>query len=279
MRKAGLAGWSLLLLAAITTACNSDSRQLLERAEAQWRIGNYDDAIRLNVLLYDRDHQGKYAPKALLNIGNIYYLNLRTLKNAVETYKKLASEFPGNPEEFEARKQLAMIYENEIGDLSQALAEYDAILKGDNLDNRPEILFKRANLYFKLEDYDRAWRELRRIEESGSAGSHLADQVCLKLGSINQIRQRYEDAADYFSKVVGSPCRECRRQAILSLTKTYEALYRFDRAIETIQKLDQFPEDNQRVSQEVKRLTAEKQRLDSGGTVNWDRPHPGQRSR
>lgn len=255
---------SLLLFAAILAACNSDSRQLRERAEERWREGNYDDAIRLNTLLYERDKDGRYAPGALLNIGNIYYLNLRNLEQAVETYKKLAAEFPGKAEEYEARKQLAEIYEYEIEDLSQAQSEYDRILENEDLENRPEILFKRANIYFKQEDYDHAWRELRQIEESGTAGTHLADQVSLKLGSISQIRQRYEDAAAYFEKVVGSPCQECRRQAILSLTKTYEALYSFDRAIETVQKLDQYPEDKQRVSQEVQRLTAEKNRLNAG---------------
>lgn len=262
---------SLLLSAAILSACNSSARQLIERAEARWREGSYDDAIRLYTLLYERDKDGRYAPGALLSVGNIYYINLRNLEKAVETYKKLAAEFPGEAEEYEARRQLAEIWEYEIDDLSQALSEYDRILENEDLENRPEILFKRANIYFKQEDYDRAWREFRQIEESGIAGTHLADQVNLKLGSISQIRQRYEDAASYFEKVVGSPCQECRRQAILSLTKTYEALYRFDRAIETVQKLDQYPEDEQRVSQEVERLTTERNRINGDGTSDLDK--------
>jgi len=261
---------NMLLVAALFSACNSDSRQLRERAEAQWREGNYDDAIRLFTLLYERDKDGKYAPGALLNIGNIYYLNQRNLEEAVETYKKLAREFPGKAEEYEADKQLAKIYEYEIEDLSQTLLEYDRILENTDLENRAEILFKRASIYFKQEDYDRAWRELRQIEESGTAGTHLAAQVSLKLGSISQIRQRYEEAASYFERVVGSPCQECRRQAILSLTKTYEALYKFDRAIETVQKLDQYPEDKKRVDQEVQRLTAEKNKLGAGGASDWE---------
>jgi tetratricopeptide (TPR) repeat protein len=261
---------SLLLFAVIPAGCNSDARQMRERAEEQWRVGNYDDAIRLYTLLYERQKHGEYARGALLSMGNIYYLNLRNLEKAVETYKKLAAEFRGEAEEFEARKRLAQIYEYEIDDLSQALLEYDRILENKDLENRQEILFKRANLYFRQEDYDRAWRELRQIEESEIAGTHLADQVSLKLGSICQIRQRHQEAASYFEKVVGSPCQECRREAILSLAKTYEALYDFDRAIAIVQKLDQHPEDKQRVSQEVRRLTAEKERLNGSGKTDWD---------
>jgi tetratricopeptide (TPR) repeat protein len=261
---------SLLLVAAIIAGCNSDARQLKERAEAGWREGNYDDAVRVYTLLYERDKDGAYAPGALLNIGNIYYLNLRNLEKAIETYKKLAAEFPGKKEEYEARMQLAQIYEYEIDDLSQALLEYDRILENKDLESRQETLFKRANIYFRQEDYDRAWRELRQIEESGTAGTHLAAQVSLKLGSISQIRQRYEEAASDFEKVVGSPCQECRRQAILSLTKTYEALYDFDRAIKTVQKLDQYPEDKQRVSLEVQRLTAKKNQLNGSGASDLD---------
>ena len=145
---------------------------------------------------------------------------------------------PERSEAYAARDQLAVIYENEIGDLTQAIMQYDKILEADNLENRLEIQYRRASDYFKQADYDRAWRELRRIEDSGEAGLHLADQVYLKLGSIDQMRRRYEDAADYFRKVINSPCPECRRRAILNLTETYEALYDFDNAIETIRKLD-----------------------------------------
>ncbi len=101
---------------------------MLELAEARWREGNYDDAIRLNTLLYKRDREGKFGAQALLNIGNIYYLNLRQLKDAVENYTRLVEEFPDRPEAYKARLQLAAIYANEIGDLNQAISEYDRIL-------------------------------------------------------------------------------------------------------------------------------------------------------
>lgn len=264
-----LLAWTLLGATLAGARCNSDTRQLFDRAQAQWREGNYEEAIQLDRLLYEKDPQGKLAPKALLNIGDISYLNLRKIKDSVDAYTKLVEEFPGRPEELKARMQLADIYENEIVDLTQAVAEYDRILEFPGLDNRLEIQFKRANAYFKMEDYNRALRELRRIEEAGVSG-HLADQVCLKIGNIYQIQRKYEDAADYLKRVERSPCPECRRSAIISLAETYEALYDIPQAIETIRKLDHTPENDRQVTQEVARLT-EKQRLLGSTAVTWRR--------
>ncbi len=263
-------GWSLLLAAALLGACNSDSRQLLDRADARWREGHYDDAIRLNTLLYERDRQGKLGAQALLNIGNIYYLNLRQIKDATDTYKKLVDEFPGRPEEYKAREQLATIYENEIGDLSEAIQQYDKILEAKKLDNRDEIQFQRANAYFKKEDFDRALRELRRLEESEVSG-HLAHQVYLKIGNIYQIRHRFDDAVVYFQRVTSSACPECRRRSILNLAESYEALYDFKSAIDTLEKLDHTPENDRWISQETARLT-EKQRQVDSGALTWQAP-------
>jgi len=38
-------------------------------------------------LLYERNHQGPYAAQALLNIGNIYYLNQRRIRDAITIMK------------------------------------------------------------------------------------------------------------------------------------------------------------------------------------------------
>jgi tetratricopeptide (TPR) repeat protein len=264
----------LLAAAFFTPGCNARSYQLLEQAESRWREGNYEDAVRLNQLLHDRDPNSKYGVRALLNLGNIYYLNLRQLDKAIETYQKLISERPGSSEEFEAREKLAAIYANEIGDWGQAIYEYEKLLAWDGLDRRAEIHLQLANAYFKTEDYDRALRELRRIEEQGVVG-HIADQVELKIGNIYQIRKRYEDALEAFKKVSQSPCIECRRRALFNLMETHEAMYDFDSAIETVRKLDPTPENEQRIAREVARLAEKRDQLNSAAVPVWY-PHPSQ---
>ncbi len=261
---------SLAMIASILAGCNSDSQQLLNRADARWREGNYEDALRLNTLLYQHDPQGKYAAQALLKNGDIYYLNLRQVKDAIETYKRVVSEFPGRREESIARQQLANIYENEIGDLTQAINEYDQILESKDLENRAEMQYRRANAYFKLQRYDTAWRELRRMEDAGVSG-HLADQVFLKLGNIDQIKRQYRDAVAYFQRVAEAPCPECRRRAILNLAESYEALYDYDKAIDALRKLDK--SDKQLEAQEVARLDGLKHRVDSHSAPDWEQPN------
>jgi tetratricopeptide (TPR) repeat protein len=270
LRHAGSLMVLLALLAICLPGCNSDARQLQQRAEVRLREGNYEEAIQLNRLLYLKDPQAKVAAQALLTIGDIYYVNLRRIKDAVEAYKKLVDEFRGRPEEIKARLQLAAIFENEMADLTEAVAEYDLILQAPDLDNRFEIEFRRANAYFKMEEYNRALRDLRRLEEAGVTG-HLADQVCLKIGSIYQIQRRFEDAESHFQKVKESPCLECRRRAIKSLAETYEAVYDIPHAIETIQKLDHTPENDRLVSREVARLQDKERRLGAENSLPWPR--------
>jgi len=259
--RARALAWSLFALALATPACNSSSLQLLEQAEARWREGNYEDAVRLNLLLYDRDSRGRYAAQALMNAGNIYYINLRQLNKAIDTYQKLLTELPGSRQEVKAREQLADIYANELGDLTQAIYEYDLVLASNELDNRPEIQFRRANAYFKLNDFNRALKELQTIEAAGVSG-HLADQVHLKIGTIYQIRKRFENAMDSFRKVTESPCIECRRRALLTLAEIYEAVYDFENAIETLHRLDGTGENRDQISREIARLKTKRSSLE-----------------
>jgi tetratricopeptide (TPR) repeat protein len=259
---------SVILLLCLGAACNSGERQLLDRAEAAWRGGRYDEAIRTYTLLYDHDHQGKYAARALLSIGNIYYLNLRQIKDAVEAYSRLVDELAGRDEEAAARQQLAQIYSNEIGDLTQAVAQYDKLLDMKGLENRTEILSLRASAYFKQNDFHRALREFRKLEDDGVTG-HTAHLVFLKIGAIYQIQHKYEESVTYFENVATAACAECRRKAILDLAETYEYLYDFNRAIQTLNRLDANAENAALISGETRRLEDKRNRVNITGELNW----------
>jgi tetratricopeptide (TPR) repeat protein len=249
-------------------ACSSSSGQLMDQAETNWRKGRYEESIQDNQELYKRDPRGRYTPRALLNIGNIYYLNLRQLKPALESYEKLTAEFPDSAEAILAHKQLAAIYANELVDLDQAIAQYDKLLEAKNLDDRPEIVFQRADGYLKRGEFDHARRELLGLVDAGVSG-RLADQVSLKIGDSYAIEKRFDEAVEPFQKVLTSAFPECRRRAILSLAETYENLFEFDKAIQTIRMLDKTPENDRYVQSEVARLSAKRKGVETGGLV-WD---------
>ncbi|MBZ5494826.1 MAG: tetratricopeptide repeat protein [Acidobacteriia bacterium] len=277
--RSRIIAWCLLLAPGLLAGCISSSRQLLDQAEASWRKGRYYEAIQADEDLYRLERRGRYAPRALLNIGNIYYLNLRKIPQAIEFYDRLTQEFPDRPEALRARRQLASIYANEFIDLDQAIAQYDKLLAAESLDDRPEILFQRANAYFKKGDYDRALRELHGLEESGIK-DQLAAQVSLKIGNIYQVQKRFHDAIEPFRKVLSASCAECsesRRRAILNLAETYENLFDFDNAIETIRKLDETPENERYLRSEVERLSRKRKEVEKGRAADWDRPrvNPG----
>ena len=267
MRRYHLFGLPALVMT-LLVGCNSDTRQLLNQAESRWRDGNYDDALRMNMLVYERDPRGRYAGRALMNLGNIYYLNQRRLNEAVEAYQKLVSELPSEPEALKARERLAGIYANDMGDLTQAIHEYEQILASEELEDRAEIQFRLADAYFRLNDFDRALRELRRLQEQGING-HLADQVNLKIGNVYQIRKRHEDALVPLQAVSESPCLECRRRALLNLMETHEQLYDFDKAMEVVRRLDP-NQGHEQIQRELARLADKRKRVDSGTIASWD---------
>jgi len=258
----------LLVLGIMLTACNTSSGQLMDKAETNWRKGRYDESIQSNQELYNRERRGRYAARALLNIGNIYYLNLRKLKPAIDYYEKLTEEFPDSAEAILAHKQLAEIYANELVDLDQAIAQYDRMLEAKNLDDRQEILFQRADAYLKKEEFDHARRELLGLQDSGVSG-RLADQVSLKIGDSYEIQKRFDEAVEPFQKVLKSSFPECRRRAIFSLAETYENLFEFDKAVQTIQMLEKTPENDRFVQSEIARLSAKRKGAETGGLM-WD---------
>jgi tetratricopeptide (TPR) repeat protein len=265
----------LLLLALLVGGCHSGARKLLDQAEANWRNGLYDEAIQANLSLYTQEQRGAYAPRAILNIGNIYYLNLRQLKQAIEYYEKLIQEFPEAPETLQARRQLAAIYANEIiMDLDQAIAQYSKLLEVQTLPDRGEIQFQLADAYFKKEDYSRAERELRSLQESAGEG-RLAALAELKIGNIYQVEKRFNDAIEPFRKVLSSDCQECRRRAIINLAETYESLFDFDKAIETIGMLEKTKENEAFITGEIERLSKKRREINRGGTLNWEQPKAG----
>jgi TolA-binding protein len=258
----------VLVLATMLAACISSSGQLMDQAETNWRKGKYEDSIQVNQELYNREPRGRYAGRALLNVGNIYYLNLRKLKPAIEFYEKLTAEFPDSAEAILAHKQLAAIYANELVDLDQAIAQYNKLLEAKNLDDRQEILFQRADAYLKREEFDHARRELLGLADAGVSG-RLADQVSLKIGDSYAIQKRFDEAVEPFQKVLTSAFPECRRRAILSLADTYENLFEFDKAMQTIRMLDKSPENDRYVQSEVARLSAKRKGVETGGLV-WE---------
>jgi tetratricopeptide (TPR) repeat protein len=264
MMKASGKALILLAVPAMFWACNSEPIQILDLAEARWRKGYYDDAIQLNRLAYHQDPQGETAATALLNLGNIQYLNLRDLEKAILAYNRVIDEFPDSAAEYLARRSLAEIYANEIGDLTQAIAEYDKILDSGRAENPDQIRFERANAYFRKEDFNQALPEFRRLEESGLDG-HMSDQVELKIGAIYMIYKRFEDAQVAFEKAARSNCLECRQRAIRNLAETYENLYEFDRALEVIGRLDPTPENQQYMAREMARIEGKKRRLQEKG--------------
>jgi tetratricopeptide (TPR) repeat protein len=262
---------SLLLITALLAGCSSSTRQLLDQAEANWRKGRYYEAIQANEELYQLERRGRHAPHALLNIGDIYYLNLRMLDHAIEYYTRLTQEFPNDKEALDARRKLAVIYANEVGDPSQAIAEYDKILETQNLDDRAEILYQRADAYFKGKDYYRALRELASLQETG-IDAHLANQVSLKIGNIYQSQKKFVDAIEPFRKVLNAECKECKRRAVLNLTETYANLFEFDNAIATIQMLDKTPENEAYIRSEIQRLNEKRKRQVLGADLTWEYP-------
>jgi tetratricopeptide (TPR) repeat protein len=264
-----------LLLLAVLAACSSKSQGLLEQAETSWRKGNYEEAIQTNLELYQRDGRGKHAARALLNVGNIYYLNLRQLKDAIDNYNRLTLEFPDTPEALQARRQLASIYTNEevIRDLDQAIAQYDRLLESGDLPDRMEIEFQRADAFFKKGENDRALRSLNSLEEAGVSG-RLAAQVSLKIGDIYLVERRFSDAVGPYRKVLDSDCQECRQRAIMSLAESYENLLDVDNAIATVRLLDKNPANEQFISREVERLTRKRREMERTVTLGWPQPKP-----
>lgn len=236
----GQSRWILLvpifcfvLAAQLFVRSENAARVLFARAQQEWRLGNFDQAIGQFEALREEHPRSEFAISALWEVATIYYFNKYDISSALYYFEELARLYPGHELAADSHLKAAEIFDVELNEIEKAIDHWETALKtGVDESLRREICFKLGDASFKTDQFDDALMRFTLVAADGQ-DRHLTAQAEIRIGSIFQLRGLHDKAAQYFRQVLGeTDCDHCRLQAQLGLIDSYEHLDRLPQAIE-----------------------------------------------
>lgn len=138
--------------------------RLATQARALWEAGVFGDAARNFVTLADLYPNSPLAEESLYLAASLYHHYIRDSDQAARHYQNLAVSFPKGRYFFEARENLAMVYEANDDSRHRALQIYQQLLLAPEMAGRADYLrFKIGELNLQLGKMDQARLEFRDI--------------------------------------------------------------------------------------------------------------------
>jgi tetratricopeptide (TPR) repeat protein len=184
-----------------------------------------------------------YRARALRGAGDIYYLELKDYKRAVEAYRELVQLCPEAPETLGARVHLADLLRREFHDLRGAIAVLnDALAR--NPPQSAELAYQVATFYFELGDYPQCELESQKLTQKYETSAYVDDALMLKAQAIAMMEGRRADAARAYQELVDRfPDSELQPHALFEIGKLKADTGDTEGAIETwVQCLKRHPE-------------------------------------
>jgi TolA-binding protein len=200
--------------------------------------------LALDVLEKDDTAEAQvYRARALRGAADIYYLELRDMRKAVEVYRELIQECPEAPETLEARIHLAEILRTHYRDVRGAINELTAAI-ARNPPQSAELNYQVAKLYFELGDYQQCEIEALNVERKYEASSFVDDAMLLRGQAQSMMDGHRADAMHTFQDLAERfPDSELQPHALYELGKLRADAGDLEKAIEAwVQALARHPD-------------------------------------
>jgi tetratricopeptide (TPR) repeat protein len=127
---------------------------------------------------------GVLKARALKGAADVYWLELRKVKEAVSVYKELIAQCPEAPEALEGRVVLAELLRVHFGDARGAIDQLTAALTR-NPPQGAELHYQVAKLYFELQDYQQCALEAHKLGERFSTSAFVDDALFLEAQALH----------------------------------------------------------------------------------------------
>ncbi len=216
----------VLLCALALCACSkNDVRSSLEKGRDAVYAHKPNEALRwyhaaLEGLERDDSPEAPvFRARALRGAGDVYYLELKDYRHAVEAYRELVQLCPEAPEALGARLHLADVLEREFHDLRGAIAALnDALAR--NPPQSAELAYRVATLYFELGDYRQCELEAQRVITKYETSNFVDDAMMLKAQAVAMMEGRRADAIRLYQELVDKfPDSELQPHAMFEIGK------------------------------------------------------------
>lgn len=136
--------------------------------------------LALDVLEQDDSPEAQVMrARALKGAADVYYLELRDVRQAIAVYKELVAQCPESPEALEAHITLADLLRNRVHDLRGAISELTAAL-ARNPPQGAELSYQVAGIYFELGDYQQCDLEAQKVISRFETSNYVDDAMFLR---------------------------------------------------------------------------------------------------
>jgi TolA-binding protein len=188
----------IFLLAAASSglliSCSSPAARELAAGRRALGQGRYHEAIeRFNEVTIEAPGSAE-AAQALYEMALIRYLRQRDVDSALTTFRKLLRSYPDHPLARDARRLLARMYQEDLGEPEKAIQEYEILLKDEtDPEERKAFLLEIADCRYTADDLEAAAEAYHRVIEAFPRDPESASAY-LRLAHIQRLTGRTEEA-------------------------------------------------------------------------------------
>jgi tetratricopeptide (TPR) repeat protein len=214
-----------LLLVVVLVACGKTPAERIERARDAVYNKRPQQALKEYRLAIDgaegedSAEAHRFLARALLGAADVYYLELRDVRQAVPLYRELLTKAPESNEALAAHMALAEILKVHYRDLRGAITELTAVV-ARNPPQTPELRYQVAKLYFELNDFLQSSLEAGRVVDQFPQSPDADDALLLQGQALAMVEGRRAEAIKALESLpVRFPRSELAPHALFELGK------------------------------------------------------------
>ncbi len=249
---------SLVALSALLGCRSPDEQRLVAGRQAMGR-GEYREAIRCYNEIVLGNPSSPEAPRALYEVGVIYFLELRDVEAAKRIFREVKGDYPNSSSATDARRMLARIYGDEQGELRRAIRAYEQLLDEYEGRDKKEIQLAIADYYYEMDDMTTAVAGYGRVIDDFRY-DELSDRAYIRLAHISAFQGRDEESLEALEALLSRSDRPVsRRRALMFAAEVHLASHRYEQGEACLERADrEFPGDPEILDRRA-RLTRQEQ--------------------
>lgn len=251
------------LFALAAAGCSAERK---ERALYRQAMIALDDGLDGAAVEYLTRFLVKYPDSPLIEDclfqrGTIYYLYQGRYQEAVSDFREQLARFPEGERAYQARKNIAEILENKVGNCRGAIAEYQRLITDfETIFGDDEAQLRIANCYFELMNFEQSILEYQILIDRYQT-SPLVPEAYFRIATAYQTAGELVDAErSWRTYLARYPDGGLRLDAMFGLASTLEEKEDLTEALAIYQEIFDAYENKEAITWRIERVR-ERQRL------------------
>lgn len=176
------------------------TQALLNKGKQQLAKGHYQKALHSFQTVFRQYSETPEAPEALMAAAAVLDLYLERPYQSIRAYLLVIRDYPLHSAATSARKKIADIYKNRLGDYEQASVYYQRILEEDFI-RKDLIQYELADCYFRLHNYEQSRIELETLL-ANHPRSPLLPEACYRLATAYVLEENFVRAEETYQAII-----------------------------------------------------------------------------